>query len=62
MSEKHSLNIFTDSRLSDTTFLLSIGVLLTSFNVLSVRYGFIVLQNCLLPVPSLKSRLLKKDF
>ena len=60
--EKYSLKIFTNPHSSDTTFSLSINVILLLFNVLSVRHCFTVFQNCLLSVTHLTSRLLKKSF
>ena len=54
--------IFTDSFWSDTTFPFSINVILSYFNVSSVRHGFTVFQFCLLSVTRLISRLLKKSF
>ena len=43
--EKYSLKTFTNSLLSDTTFSFSINVILSLFNVLSVRHGFSFFQN-----------------
>ena len=60
--EKYSLKTFTNSLLSDTTFSFSVNVILLPFNVLSVRDGFTVFQNCLLSVTRFTSRLSKNYF
>ena len=58
MLENYSLKVFTNSLSSDTTFSFSFNIILSSFNVLSVRHGFTVFQNCLLSVTRLRSSLL----
>ena len=60
--EKYSLKIFTGSLSSDKTFSFSVNFILSSFNVLSVRYGSTAFQNCLLSVTRLTARLLIKSF
>ena len=57
--EKYSIEVFTSSLLSDTSFPFSVNVILSSVNVLFVRHGCTVFQISLLPVTW---RLLKKYF
>ena len=48
--EKHSIEVFTSSLLSDTTFPFSVNVILSFLNVLFERLGCTVFPICLLPV------------
>lgn len=60
--EKYPLKISTSSLSSGTILLFWVNVICSSFDVLTVKHSFTILQDCLFSVTRLKSRLLEKSF